>query len=303
MVDTGTTTYTATPTTISNINITSSNYTVLSIAQLTISFMPSTNYTSVQITTPSDIQITTDQVSRSCTSNQPSLSQCSYSNNNLTFSSANALTGLTTLTWSNSVMPGSFNPTGKFQISTYFNGWLIESSTGLLTLTMNQTANFAAQTINLSSGMNSANTSLTVSFTMPNGSPSGTIAIDIPTPVIINSNLLCTLNGVAVTCGVSNMRISFAVSSSTLMNTVVVSTLGNPPTLQPTSSTVNISLADLLGKPSLFSTIAVIQNSQALTLSSLSLTTGVGFYGESTNLTISTTLNGNQAYIVVIPPS
>lgn len=125
MIDTGVLSYNATPATITSISIASSSYTVLAVATLTLSFVPSTSYTSVQIITPTDIQISTDQVARSCTSNQPSLSSCSYANNNLTFSSANALSGSTTLSWSNSIMPGSFNPTGKFQVYTYSDGWLV----------------------------------------------------------------------------------------------------------------------------------------------------------------------------------
>lgn len=219
-------------------------------------------------------------MARSCTSNQPSLSGCSYTSNNLTFTSSNAVTGSTTLTWSNSIMPGSFNPTGKFQVFTYFGSWLVESSTGLLTLTMNQTAQFTAKTFSMSSVINSENSSMTVQLTLPSGSPSGTLAIDIPLPVVINSGLACTVNTAPVVCGVSGRKISLPINpASTLVNSIVISTFGNPPTLQPTSDTLNVSLSDTLGKASLFSQVAVIQNTQASPLNSATLTTGVGFYG------------------------
>ena len=280
MIDSGSMQYTATPATLGSISITSSNYTVLSVATLTITFLPDTSYTMVEIITPTDIQISTDQVARSCASNQPALSSCSYANNNLTFSSSNALTGSTTLTWSGSLMPGSFSPTGKFQVYTYYNGWLVESSTGLLTLTMNATAEFTAKSLSMSSSMNSQNSSLTLQLTLPSGSPTGTLAVDVPSPVAINSNLACTINGVTVTCGVSSRRVSMPINPTTnLVNTVVISTLGNPPTLQPTSSTLNVSLSDSLGRASLFSSVSVIQNTQPIPLTAATLTTGIGFYG------------------------
>lgn len=126
---------------------------------------------------------------------------------------------------------------------------------------MNQTAEFTAKTVSMSSVVNSANSSMTVQLTMPSGSPLGTLAIDVPTPVVINSGLTCTINNVAVTCGISGRRISLPVNTATsLVNSIVVSTLGNPPTLQPTTDTLNVSLSDSLGKSSLFSQVAVIQN-------------------------------------------
>jgi hypothetical protein len=105
-------------------------------------FTASANFTSVSIITPTDIVVNTDQTSRACTSNQAALTSCTFSSNNLTFLASGAATGITVLTWANTIMPASLSPTGRFQLYTYFNGWLVESFTGLLTLTMNTTAPF-----------------------------------------------------------------------------------------------------------------------------------------------------------------
>jgi hypothetical protein len=114
LVDTGSLTYTAVPATLPTPTLVSSNYTVLSTATITISFVPSTSYTSVSVITPTDIVVTNDNVVRSCASNKNEFSSCSFTSNNLTFSSSNSITGDTTLSWGNSVMPASFSPTGRF---------------------------------------------------------------------------------------------------------------------------------------------------------------------------------------------
>lgn len=228
-MDTSTLSYTAVPNTLPTPTLASSNYTVLSTSSLSISFSPSTSFTSVSVIFPSDVSVS----NTSCSPNRTEFTSCPLSSSNLTFSSFNSITGDTTLSWGNNVMPVSLKPTGKFQIFTYYYGWMVESYTGAaLVLTMNQTAGFVAKTVDLSSGVNNALASMTVGFTIPSGSPVGTLYVYVPAPVTVNSGLACTLNGASSNCSRSGNNVLVSISNNTtLANTLVLTSVTTPPSL------------------------------------------------------------------------
>lgn len=143
---------------------------------------------------------------------------------------------------------------------TYSSGWLVESSTALLTLTMNTTALPTLTSVQMSSPKNSENSLMTVTVTVPSRSPSGTLRIAVPEEVVLNTGFTCQLNSITTACLLASRSLSLPITNTTTSYIVAVQSVRNPPSLEPTNYTLNVTIDSSDGFSSIFSQVSKIQN-------------------------------------------
>jgi hypothetical protein len=105
-------------------------------------------------------------------------SSCSYASPNLTFNGIGQ--GNISVSWGSIILPNSFTPTQTFTISSFINGYLSQITPGYVGITMNLNASFTATSLTTTSQTNSDIFNISFLFTLPTGSPSGTIIITLP---------------------------------------------------------------------------------------------------------------------------
>ena len=176
-VMTGTTTLTATTTSLSSFGVTPSSTTVLETG-VTYSAAITTNhqFTAISLTLPGDISVGSG-VETTCTPN--SFSSCSLVGSNLTYEGT-LPAGSYTLTWGLVTNPSSLKPTDSFSVITLLNGWQVERSQGTVSVTMTQTASFSSFAVTPSSYVNSATISVTLLMTFPTNTPAGQLTVTFP---------------------------------------------------------------------------------------------------------------------------
>ena len=174
---TGTTTLTATTTSLSSFGVTPSSTTVLETG-VTYSAAITTNhqFTAISLTLPGDISVGSG-VETTCTPN--SFSSCSLVGSNLTYEGT-LPAGSYTLTWGLVTNPSSLKPTDSFSVITLLNGWQVERSQGTVSVTMTQTASFSSFAVTPSSYVNSATISVTLLMTFPTNTPAGQLTVTFP---------------------------------------------------------------------------------------------------------------------------
>ena len=65
------------------------------------------------------------------------MQSCEYSPNNISFKTSTSITGQAIVGWGNALMPNSFKPTSTFVITTYYNGWVVSTTSLYIGLKMN----------------------------------------------------------------------------------------------------------------------------------------------------------------------
>lgn len=211
-VMTGSTTITAITKAFINNTITASSYQVL---QSPVIYTPTivTNFafTSVSIIVPNDITIGSGYAF-TCAS--AFFSSCSLTGSNLTFFTPSVLSaGSYQLQFGAVTNPNSFAPTSPFQIYTYYNGFGVENSQGLLNIAMNVASPFSSYILTPSSYINSATISITLILGLPGNTPAGQLVIAVPNDIAITSASCsgCTISSpnifLAVSAGISNLTV------------------------------------------------------------------------------------------------
>ena len=84
------------------------------------------------------------------------------------------------LSWGYNTNPNSLQPTSSFQVTTYYQGWPVEQSQGVIILTMTSTAKFTTFVAYPSAYSNSNTVTVTLDLTAPSGAPSGTLTATFP---------------------------------------------------------------------------------------------------------------------------
>lgn len=170
-------TLTANTRSLTSNSVSSSSTTVLDTGvTITVNLQASFNFTAISIIVPPEISIGSSYEA-TCAPN--TFSSCSLSGRNLTFIGT-LPAGSYALSWGYNTNPNSLKPTSSFSITTYFQGWPVETSSGIIRLTMVNRAAFRSFVSFPSSYKNSAMISVTLTLSVPSGAPSGQFTATLP---------------------------------------------------------------------------------------------------------------------------
>lgn len=143
--------------------------------------------------------------------------------------------------------PNSFRSTSSFQIYTYFNGFGVENSQGVLSISMISTRPFSSFILYPSSYVNSAPISINLLLGVPTGSPDGKLTITVPTEIVITS-ASCT------GCTISPPYVYLSYSSNTSSLDIVLNNIVNVGSYKPIGK-FYVALDSSAGDSSLLSSI------------------------------------------------
>ncbi len=150
-----------------------------------------------------------------------SFSSCTLAGQNLTFFGTQGA-GSYQLSWGYNTNPNSLEPSSSFTLTTYLQGWAVETSKGVLSLTMTSQGSFKTLLVTPSSKVNSATISLSLSLTAPSGTPAGTLTAVLPSQLGLASSSAsgCTLVAPNLICAWTAGATSLTLSLTNVQNTV-----------------------------------------------------------------------------------
>lgn len=281
-------TFTANTRSLISNSITSSSSTVLDTGvTITLNLQTNHPFTAISIIVPPEISIGSS-FKATCAPNN--FSSCSLSARNLTFIGS-LPAGSYSLSWGYNTNPNSLKPTSSFSITTYFQGWPVETSTGVIRLTMTNTAAFRSFVTFPSSYKNSATISVTLSLSVPSGAPSGQFTATLPSELGLSS---ATCAG----CTIVPPNVLYSFSSGTANLDLVINNVQNVGSFKPISSFA-ASLVDSDGFGSLSSSASGWSNTEPSSFTSTVSGTN-NYRGESNNFLFSLSgLPGSQSYVIV----
>ena len=283
----GSTVVTANTKSLLSNSVSASSYTVLSTgATYYLNLITNYAFTAISIIIPPEVTVGS---SYSSTCAPSSFSSCSLIGRNLTFVGS-LPAGSVQISWGYNTNPNSLEPTSSFQITTYYQGWSVQNSQGVITLTMNSTGSLVNTLVSPSSFKNSDIVSINLSLNFPSMSPTGQLTMMVPSQLGLSS---ATCSG----CTIVPPLIYYNYSGSSNLN-VTISNVHNVASFKPVGG-FTFRLSNGNNYASLQSSASSWTNS----VSSSFVTTISGsnnYRGESNTFLFSmTSLPSSQSYVVI----
>ena len=266
-------------------SVASSSYLVMDDSvTYTVSFQTNYGFRAVSVLIPVSISVDSTAYQSTCAPN--TYSQCELTTAtdgsgqlNLTFTGTISSGGTYSVSWDGNVNPNSMRTTSQFTITTYSLGWAVEKSVSgtSMTLTMTTPATLESSAIVPSSFTNNALISVTIDYSLPSHSPSGTVTLTVPS-VLGLSGASCNLTGCVIVA--SKVTIPFSNSDTSSLHSfkLLLSNVVNAPSYASIPAfTLSLATASF---SSISDSMAAWTNTATSSFST-SVTASNGFLGEN----------------------